>query len=60
MCRINGVEAVFGRFASYEATGTVIEEDYSGGEQRTGYAVMSHQRKREYNLKNSLRGKMCR
>lgn len=60
MCRVNGVEAVFGRLASYEATGAVIQEDYSGGEQRTGYAVMSHQRKREYNLKNSLRGKMCR
>ena len=60
MCRINGVETVFGRFASYEATGAVIQEDYSGGEQRTGYAVMSHQRKSEYNLKNSLRGKMCR
>lgn len=35
MCRINGVEAVFGRFASYEATGTVIEEYYSGGEWKT-------------------------
>lgn len=57
MCRVYGIEAVFGRFASYEATGAVIEEDYSGGEQCTGYAVVSHQRKREYNLKNSLRGK---
>ena len=26
MCRVNGIEAVFGRFASYEATGAVIEE----------------------------------
>ena len=50
MYRVNGVEAVFGRFASYEATGTVIEEDYSGGEQCPGYAVVSHQREREYNL----------
>lgn len=60
MCRINGVEAVFGWLASYEATGAVIEEDYSGGEQRTGDAVVNHQRKREYNLKDTLRGKMCR
>ena len=60
MCRIYGVEAVFGRLATDKATGTVIEEDYSGGEQRTGYAVMSHHGEREYNLKNSLRGKMCR
>ena len=59
MCRINVVETVFGRFASYEATGAVIQENYYGGNQRTGYAVMSHQRKCEYNLKNSLRGKMC-
>ena len=54
MCRIYGVEAVFGRLASYEATGAVIQEDYCGGEQRIGNAVMSHQRKSEYNLKNSL------
>ena len=54
MCRVYGVEAVFGRVALYEATGAVIEENYCGGEQRTGYAVVSHQRKREYNLKNSL------
>jgi len=60
MCRVNGIEAVFGRFALYEATGAVIQENYSGGEQRTGYAVVSHQGKSEYNLKNSLRGKMCR
>ena len=60
MCRVNGIEAVFGRFALYEATGAVIQENYSGGEQRTGYTVVSHQGKREYNLKNSLRGKMCR
>ena len=60
MCRIYGVEAVFGRLASYEATGAVIQEDYCGGKKRTGYAVRSHHGKREYNLKNSLRGKMCR
>ena len=60
MCRVNGVEAVFGRFTTDKATGAVIQEDYPGGEQRTGYAVVSHQRKREYNLKNSLRRKMCR
>ena len=60
MYRVYSIESIFGRFASYEATGAVIQENYYGGNQRTGYAVMSHQRKREYNLKNSLRGKMCR
>ena len=54
MCRVNGIEAVFGWFASYEATGAVVQEDYPGGEQRTGYAVVSHHWKSEYNLKNSL------
>lgn len=54
MCWVYGVEAVFGRLATYEATGAVIQEDYSGGEQRTGYAVVSHHGKSEYNLKNSL------
>ena len=60
MCRVYGIEAVFSRFTMDKATGAVIQEDYSGGKQRTGYAVVSHQRKREYNLKNSLRGKICR
>lgn len=60
MCRVNDVEAVFGRFTTDKATSAVIEEDYCGGEQCTGYAVVSHQGKSEYNLKNSLRGKMCR
>lgn len=54
MCRVYGIEAVFGRLASYEATGAVVQEDYSGGEQRTGYAVVSHHGKSEYNLKNGL------
>ena len=54
MCRIYGIETIFSRFASYEATGAVIQEDYCGGKKRTGYAVMSHHGKREYNLKNSL------
>lgn len=60
MCRVKGVEAVFSRFATDKATGAVIQEDYSGGEQGSGYAVVSHQREGEYNLKNSLRGEMCR
>jgi len=60
MRRVYGVEAVFGRFAADEATGAVVQEDYPGGKQGTGYAVVSHQRKREYNLKDSLRGEMCR
>ena len=40
MCRIYGVETVFGRCTTDKATGAVIQEDYSGGEQRTGYTVM--------------------
>jgi len=40
---VYGVEAVFGRFAADEATGAVVQEDYPGGEQGTGYAVVSHQ-----------------
>lgn len=54
MCRVNGIETVFGRFASYEATDAVIQEDYSGGNQGPNYIVVSHQGKSEYNLKNSL------
>ena len=49
---IKGIEAILGHIPVYEAPCSVIQEDDRTGKQRTGYAVVHHQRKGKQQLQH--------
>ena len=53
MRRIKGIEAILGHVPVDETPCAVIQENDRTGKQRTGYAVVHHQRKGKQQLQHS-------
>ena len=59
MRRIKGIEAILGHVPVDETPCAVIQEDDRTGKQRTGYAVVHHQREGKQQLQHPAQSNRC-